>query len=323
VRPTFWTFLSRGSQQLRKHGPRLLWLRYVRRKSILRTPPLPCPATATLEVHTQVCARDWLNALWTFKSFSLVTGQPFKLLVLCDSSVPPSAIDCMSAHFPGARVVPCGQPTDEIRQAFSQRYPRLFELRSDSRYFTLPKVTDSYASRRSDMILVIDPDVLFFAPPTELLDDRVPERRSFGCLNIPRHDSDPIGTFAIDPVRLQEKFGLELPSRFNSGLGSLHYGNADWDFVESVLKEVPPDPERRFMLDQTIIALFALRRGWEALPTDRYVIEPVESLGGVVARHYFSKTRDLLYLEGIPRLIKLGLLKNNFRFSAQPAISAG
>ena len=76
-------------------------------------------------------------------------------------------------------------------------------------------------------------------------------------------------------------------------------------------------------IDQTIIALASLTQGWRSLPPERYAIEPVESLAGVVARHYYSKTRDLLYLEGIPRLIKLGLLKNDFRFAPQPAISAG
>ena len=62
------------------------------------------------------------------------------------------------------------------------------------------------------------------------------------------------------------------------------------------------------MLDQTIFAILCLARGWHPLPTERYVLEPVDDLGGVVARHYFGKTRDLLYLEGIPKLIELGLL---------------
>jgi hypothetical protein len=261
--------------------------------------------------------------LWTFKSFSLATGQPFKLLILCDQSVPTSAIECLSAHFPGSRVTACGQPSDEIRQAYAEHHPDLFELRKDGRYFTLPKVMDSYALRRSEMILTIDPDVLFFDSPTELLEDLDPRRDYFARLNHPRRDSDPRGSFALDATTLREKLGLELPLRFNSGLGSLHYGKADWAFVERVLKSVPPDPERRFMLDQTIIALFGLNQGWEPLSPKRYVIEPVDNLSGVVARHYFSTTRDLLYLEGIPRLIKLGLLKNSFRFSSQPAISAG
>ena len=323
MKPSAWTFLARGAQQLRKHGPRLLWLRYVRRRAILRTPPLLCPDTATLEVHTQVCARDWLNALWTLKSFSLVTREPFKLFILCDRTVSENAILRLLAHFPEARVIQCEQPSDETRRTFAARWPGLFALRTNGRFFTLPKVLDSFAHRQSDMILTIDPDVLFFEDPKELLADLDPARRYFARLNQPLKEFDPKGAFSIDATRLRELFGLDLPHRFGCGLGSLHYGKIDWDFIERVLTTIPPDPERGFLLDQTITLIACLTRGWELLPPERYAIEPVDSLSGVVARHYYSKTRDLLYLQGIPRLIQLGLLKNDFRFSRQPAISAG
>jgi hypothetical protein len=323
VKPSAWTFLARGAEQLKKHGPRLLWLRFVRRKAILQTSPLPCPDSASLEVHTQVCARDWLNALWTLKSFGFAARQPFRLLVLCDRTVPPEAFECFSTHFPGSRVIACDRPSTETREAFTDRFPDLFALRDDGRFFTLPKVMDSYAHRRGEMILTIDPDVLFFAEPIEMLADLDPARDYFACLNEPRRTSDAKGTFAIDAASLRAQFGIELPVRFNCGLGSMNYARMDWGFIQRVLVAVPPDPERAFMLDQTIIALASLTKGWKALPPERYAIEPVESLNGVVARHYYSKTRDLLYLEGIPKLIKLGLLKNNFRFSPEPAISGG
>ena len=107
---------------------------------------------------------------------------------------------------------------------------------------------------------------------------------------------------------MRERFGLELPLRYNCGLGSFNYAAADWTLVEKVLGELPPDPARAFMLDQTIFAILCLARGWHPLATEQYVLEPVDDLSGVVARHYFGKTRDLLYLEGIPKLIELGLL---------------
>lgn len=323
MRPTVWTYFTRGAQQLKKHGPRLLWLRFIRRKAILQTPALPCPDNAMLEVHTQVCARDWLNALWTLKSFGFLSKQPFKLLVLCDRTVPPEAYECFGSHFPGARVIACDKPSAETRDTFAKQFPKLFALREDGRFFTLPKVMDSYAHRRGDIILTIDPDVLFFAEPKEMLADLDPARAYFARLNEPRLTSDAKGTYAINAESVRAQFGIEFPARFNCGLGSMNYAKLDWDFIQRVLTAVPPEPERAFMLDQTVIALASLHQGWKPLPADRYAIEPVESLAGVVARHYYSKTRDLMYLEGIPKLIKLGLLKNDFRFPEQPAISAG
>jgi len=71
---------------------------------------------------------------------------------------------------------------------------------------------------------------------------------------------------------------------------------------------VPLDPERGFMADQTLLGIMCAAHGLETLPVERYAIKPVATLAGVVARHYYAKTRDLLYLEGIPALIRAGLL---------------
>src|SRR4029434_9016174 len=124
----------------------------------------------------------------------------------------------------------------------------LFELTQNERCFTLPKVRDSYALRRSEMILTIDPDVLFFAEPAELLADLELTRSYFARLNQPLKDFDPLGAYAIDASRLRDQFGLELPRRFGCGLGSLHYGKIDWDFIERVLTTVSPAPARGFFL---------------------------------------------------------------------------
>jgi hypothetical protein len=127
---------------------------------------------------------------------------------------------------------------------------------------------------------------------------------------IPRRDADPRGAFAIDPDIVRERLGLELPLRFNAGLASLNYSAARWDEVERVLAAVPVNPERSFLTEQTVVWLLANAGGWETLPPERYAIEPVQSLDGVVARHYYGKTRDLFYNEGLPELTRAGLLRS-------------
>lgn len=257
----------------------------------------------------QVCARDWLNALWTVRSFRHAVKQPFQLVVFCDRSVTEEMQARLRHRLPGADVIPNEVPHPEVKSHFAERFPDLWRLRCDRRFFTLPKAIDSYACRRHEVVLTIDPDVLFFAPPDELMADLDPARRYFGRFNLPRHDADPRGAFCLDPGPLREKFGVELPLRFNCGLGSLNYAAANWEWVEHILRALPPDPQRAFMLDQTIFWLLAERGGWETLPPERYVLEPVDQLAGVVARHYFGKTRDLFYLEGIATLLRRGLLR--------------
>jgi hypothetical protein len=260
-----------------------------------------------LEVHTQVCARDWLNCLWTMKSFARFCASPFRLVILCDRTVAPEMTATLRQHLPGAEVLGFDESLPAARERFAGEYPTLCRLRTDGRFFTLPKVLDSAALRRREVVLAIDPDVLFFAQPEEMMADLSMGRGYFGRLNLPRRDSDPSGAFCIDAPALREQFGIQLPLRFNCGLGSFDYSAGDWNLIERVLTALPPDPARAFMLDQTILGILCVAGGWHPLPP-RYALEPVDDLAGVTARHYFGKTRDLLYLEGIPQLIRLGLL---------------
>jgi hypothetical protein len=261
----------------------------------------------------QVCARDWINALWTLRSFRRFAGEPFQLLLLCDQSVTPDIQAKLRHRLTGADVIRTTHPALSVEEAFKERFPTLYKLRLDSRHALLPKIMDTSVLRRRDVVLSIDPDVLFFAPPTELLDDLRTERGYFGRFNLPRRDSDPRGAFALDPERLRERIGIKLPLRFNAGLASLNYPAARWEEVERVFAAVPPDPERAFLSEQTVVWLLANAGGWQALPTERYTIEPVERLDGVVSRHYYGKTRDLFYTEGIPALLKQGLLRSHGR----------
>ena len=307
--PTFQTFLSRGVEQVRRHGVRLLWLRYVRRRAILFTAPTECAPGAVLEVHTQVCGRDWLNALWTLKSFAHFVQQPMRVVLLAEASVPPAGVAALRKHFPGAEVRLCKTAPEETRATFAEQFPTLWALRNDRRFFTLPKVLDSFALRRNRVVLTIDPDVLFFARPDELLGDLDPERAYFARLNVTATDSDLASTFCVDPTALEAQFGLRLPRRFNTGLGSLNYARVDWPLLERIVKSVPLDPTRGFMADQTLLGIMCAAHGFATLAVEQYAIKPVANLEGVVARHYYAKTRDLLYLEGIPALIQTGLLR--------------
>lgn len=259
----------------------------------------------------QVCARDWLNALWTLRSFRHFVGQPFQLLLICDATVTPEIQAKLRHRLSGADVIQAGHPALSVDQAFKEKYPSLYRLRLDGRHALLPKIMDTSVLRKRDVVLSIDPDVLFFAPPTEYLEETNTDRGYFGRFNLPRQDANPIGAFSLNPDEVREKLGIELPRRFNAGLASLNYPAARWDEVERVFAAVSPDPSRAFLTEQTVVWLLANAGGWKPLPPKKYTIEPVDSLTGVTTRHYYGKTRDLFYTEGIPELLRRGVLKGS------------
>jgi len=304
MKPNLFTFIQRGIAQVREYGPGLLYWRYLRRRGILRAAPLHCDPEAALEVHTQVCARDWLNFLWSIRSFAHFAPGPFRLVVQIDRTVDAQTVAVLRAHFPGAVFQSVEPVPAAVTAFFAARYPALYALRCDPAYSTMPKVTDSYLLRRNETIITIDPDILFFESPTELLQGIPAEAPYFSALNLPKSPTDPKGAYCVEADELKTKFGINFPVSFQFGLGLLDYSKWDWDRMEEIARSLTFDRGRGLLTDQTFFAIMSVLAGQNPLPVDRYAVAPVSSLEGVVARHYYSRTRDLLYVEGIPRLIR-------------------
>lgn len=296
------SILRRGLSQVRRLGLRLLYYRYLVRPRILKQPPLPCPCDSPLEVHLQVCTRDWLNGHWTLRSLALHVNAPFRLVLLHDGNLDARARASYESCFPGVVVTRRDEIGEAVTSLLAEASPTLLKMWMTGRYFTLPKVVESALLALNDSILHIDPDVLFFDRPTELLE---PLPTGIGARwNLPRDKGHADGMFCFTPRLIEETCGLRPPVPFGTGLGRWTPSHMPWQAVENLLSRHQPEDWLIFMLDQTLIALHAAANGWQPLPRERYAIEPVESLEGVVARHYFGKTRDLMYVEGMRFLLK-------------------
>ena len=165
--------------------------------------------------------------------------------------------------------------------------------------------------------LYLDPDVLFFSAPGELLTfacDQNPNG-SLGLFNVtslpPAELADP-GAFCVDEADVRRHYGLTLPRDFNAGIAVLCMASIDWELLEDALKSLRWIPDRRLLVDQTCLALLAAKNGWERLDRSRYIVDEGELGPSTVASHYFGSTRrDAFYAEGIPALRKRGLLNGH------------
>ena len=291
-----------GLRQVRQHGLRLLWARYVTARRILSATPVPCPATSNIEVHMQICARDWRNGLWTLWSLGKWIDEPFRSVLFTDGSVPQSAIDSYKRLFPGI-VTPS---LEELDRAIEAQLPpntqRLRALWKSRRYFTLPKLLGSWVSARQHRWICVDPDVLFLDKPTELVEFTRSSQGMPFLWNVPVYRGHSDGMFCFTPEQIRSVSQLDVPVPFAVGCGAVDRSGFAWDIAEDVLRRLAVPDSARFMLDQTLFALFAGAKGFSALPRNRYAIEPVASLSGIVARHYYAKTRNLFYSEGVGAL---------------------
>ena len=301
----YYNILKRGVSQIRELGPGLLVERFWHRKKILKAEPVVCPPESELEVHVQVCHRDWINGIWTIMSFAHYAKQPFCLVMVHDETVPEFAWAHFKKLFPGLVIADRKSLRPEVEKRIAPLSPTIVAMWESGEYCTLPKIVDSWLLAKNKTVLTLDADVLFFDSPEELLD----ESEVQDCLAIYNYfDTQGHGldsSYCIDAEALKKVMNIELPLDFLIGLGRVNLDCYDWVLCEKVLSKYPPRGHvKHFMIDQSILGVWAYKYGFRTLDKKRYAVRPVDSLEGVVGRHYIAKTRDLMYVEGIRTLRK-------------------
>lgn len=324
--------VKKGLKLARQHGLNLIIERFFRRKEILSSPPISCSPGSGLEVHTQVCGRDWLNGIWTLKSLHAQCGTEFNLVLYLDSNVRPEVRRIFEEHFPGIQIPETNWLDDHVRTKLVPIAPAIAALWRARHSPTLCKLVNMWICARNQRILYLDPDILFYAPPLELLrfietDDGSTRLGMFNVTDTISESLADTGAYSVFESDVLELYGLNLPRDFNCGLGTIRPRVLDWPFFDDVLSKLRWRPDRKLMVEQTCFALQGSRSGWERLDRKRYMVGAGPLDDAVVSIHYTGARRDLFYVEGIPRLRqhnlieKLGVLPR--LMTAAPAGVAG
>lgn len=306
--------MRKGLHQIRRNGVGLLYERFVRRKEIFSSPPVKCEPNSPLEVHMQVCDRDWLNSIWTLKSLRMACQRDFRLVMYLDSNVPSNAKEILQSHFQGVHFPEPAWLDDQIRQRLAPLAPALAALWRARFSVTLCKMANVWISAKQKRVLYIDPDVLFFAKPDELLEFVASGNGGiiglFNSTEFPPEELPDSGGFCLDEADVVRTLGIKLPRNFNAGLGALALDSLDWPMLEDVFKSMRWLPDRALMFDQTCLGLLAAKRGWVALDRARYLTNGARYNPSSVAAHYSgSEWRDAFYAQGLPLLRERGLFR--------------
>ena len=296
--------MSLGSLALKvrqkyEHGFQVAHYRDTVRPRILNTKPIENTTDRTCEIHVFTCAKDWLNLVWTLKTFYHYSKRHYALCIHDDGTLTDSDYATLKYHFPNARLVE-RPPADERIFSHLSSHPRCLKFRQSNHLS--PKLFDFPAYLESDRMLLLDSDVLFFAEPKILL-QRIED--SNYCLNTV--NGDVSSSYTVDIAVVKERFGFEVIERFNSGLGLIHKASLNLDWIEEFL--TLPDVEGHFWrIEQTLYALCSCRFGVELLPPE-YDVHLEGSINDAPCRHYVGKIRHLMYGEGMRYLVQNGFLK--------------
>jgi hypothetical protein len=281
------------------HGLCVAWYRDVVRPRILNTPPIANTVDGQCEIHVLTSAQDWLNLIWTLKSFYAASGRKYALCIHDDGTLEREHLENLSTLFPVARVISKSKADVEVLSRLAA-FPRCLAFRKTNHL--APKVFDFPFYLQSDRMLLLDSDVLFFAEPAELL--RAIEDPNYQLNTVNR---DIASAYTVDPGEVKSRTGVNLIERFNSGLGLIHKASHRLDWIEEFLW-LPGILEGHFWrIEQTLQALCSSRFGVALLP-EAYDIRLSAGINNSPCRHYVGAIRHLFYSEGVQHLVKNGLL---------------
>jgi hypothetical protein len=283
------------------HGLWVAWYRDVVRSRILVTPAIENTTDKRCEIHVLTCLKDWLNLIWTLKSFYIASNRRYALCIHEDGSLDGGALAALRGIFPlpassggPMQMQESWNSCETFRAAVTFAVPICWLLNFDFLAFL-----------ESDRMDLFDSDLLFFAEPTVYL-ERVENptylRNTF--------NGDLASAYTIDSDVVRLLIGHRVQERVNTGFGLVHRKSISWEWTEEFLA-LPGilDPDRFWRIEQTIIALCSSRYGVELLP-DEYSLRLDRGIGNRCFRHYAAVIRHLMYGEGIARLVRDGFLNH-------------
>jgi len=277
------------------------YYRDVVRQRILRTRPVTDTTDSCCELHVLTSASDWLNLIWSLKTFYYFADRRYSLCVHEDGSVPQEGLDQLRRHFPDSRLIRRAEADSRVAEELLGHAESLEFRRTN---LLAPKVFDFRVYLNSSRMLVFDSDLLFFQKPVALL-NRI-EDPSY-MLNT--FNADVGSAYTVVPDIISKHFGFALTERVNSGLGLVHRDALRWDWTEAFLS-LPGIKDGHFWrIEQTLYALLGSRWGLELLPEPDYTLCFDEGINGRPFRHYVGRIRHLMYKEGIRHLQETGFLK--------------
>jgi hypothetical protein len=282
------------------HGLRVAWYRDIVRPRILATAPIENTADPRCEIHVLTSKQDWLNLVWTLKSFYVASGRRYALCIHEDGSLDDTELSALQRQFPAARIIRRSE-ADARLDKILRGYPRSLTFRSTN--LLAPKIFDFIAFLESDRMALFDSDLLFFAKPTTYL-ERVDDP-SYRCNTF---NADYDTSYTVEPDAVRPRIGHDLLPRVNTGLGLVHRDSIRWDWTEEFLALPGILTGNFWRIEQTLFALCSSRYGVELLP-DEYTLSLEPGIGGRPFRHYVGRIRHLMYGEGIAQLAKDGFLR--------------
>jgi len=249
---------------------------------------------APVPVHLLTSKPDWRMALWMLTSLHKTSCLRWPVVLHEDGSLGTEQLDVFSRMFPGLRVIRRSEADAKMAGVLA-RLPRCADYRKRMPHglkcFDIPQLAES------PRFLMLDPDVIFFARPSEIL-NWIADSEDQSCwFNEDFQEPSP-----IPPLQAESELGVKLWPMVNTGLCLVSRESVTaLDAMESWLGHpAMQDPKVQWRVEQTLLALAASKAGnGGLLPASYEVSSRKRRKRGCIARHYVGCVRARFMSEGI------------------------
>lgn len=293
-------------RNLRHENGREIWERNVTWPKMLATAPCRTAAIkpgAAVEYHVMCHNADWLLAVWMLKSLLVHLPEKPQVIIHIESPLRPSSLAKLQHHFPDARIIlPEEGRTAVAQMLLEQNLSRCLHWWHSSRI--MYKLFSVQAQAAGTNIVGLDPDILFFSAPKELLAvDRAPWPGF-------TFQKDQIHGYTLTCEEAKAALGIPLEPMINTGIIMRSKSALDLRMVEELLKS-PLVAKPSGHLEQTLYALCASQAGAVQFLPPAYALNMGASFdcNTLVCRHYAGASKRFIATEGMQWLIQQGFLE--------------
>jgi hypothetical protein len=256
---------------------------------------LPEPAKGdNVALHIVIGREYWALGLWMLTSFFDATNRSWPVVFHDDGSCDGQVRRAIANVVPFAKIIDRPEADSQLTEMLKP-WPVLLKLRS-----ILPlalKLLDAALLGPPGKRLILDCDMMFFRPPTEILEWAMGAERPNYFLTDVKEAS------AIPPETIEARVGIKPVSKLNSGICAIAADFINPEFLaDAMVKTKLLQAERRWTFEQTLFAIAAARQPSELLPSSYLVSIAAHAPPDIIMRHYIGAVRQRFFAEGLARM---------------------
>lgn len=299
--------IKRRIKTLRTKGLMYFFYKCIYAKNILKTKPIVCDKKGQFEIHTLTCEQDFVNTLWSLKTFYHFCEMRPGLVIYDDGSLSDAAIKTFSEHFINCQIIRNDRFHRDMED-FLKAYRLSLKYSKITSFYCALKLFGPMYYTKSEYVLYLDSDILFFQKPREML------KYIEGGISFYMNDYQHAYSY---PVKFLNKLlKIELAHNINAGL--IYFSKRDFvdnmDLVESYLEKVSKLENMKDSVnrhEQTLAAIL-LSKAKAVRLSDDYQISKKLITDKIVSHHFVNDgSRINFYKAGLSRLKSTGFIKDN------------